>query len=107
MALTLVDAARLTTDMLARGVIQTVIEDSPVLQVLPFESVEGNSLKYNMEVSPGAASFYAVNATWTEGAATFATRTTNLAILGGDVDVDNFLRRTMSDQNDQRGRRSP
>ncbi|HZS01352.1 MAG TPA: phage major capsid protein [Chloroflexota bacterium] len=102
MALTLVDAARLTTDMLVRGVIETVVEDSPVLQVLPFESVEGNSLKYNMEVSPGTASFYAVNATWTEGAATFATRTATLAILGGDVDVDNFLRRTMSDQNDQR-----
>ena len=102
MALTLVDAARLTTDMLVRGVIETVIEDSPVLQVLPFEAIHGNSLKYNMEVSPGTASFYAVNATWTEGTATFATRTTNLAILGGDVDVDNFLSRTMSDQNDQR-----
>jgi hypothetical protein len=102
MALTLVDAARLTTDMLVRGVIETVIEDSPVLQVLPFETIHGNSLKYNMEVSPGTASFYAVNATWTEGTASFATRTTNLAILGGDVDVDNFLSRTMSDQNDQR-----
>ena len=102
MALTLVDAARLTTDMLLRGVIETILEDSPVLQVLPFETIHGNSLKYDMEVSPGTASFYAVNATWTEGAATFATRTTNLAILGGDVDVDNFLSRTMSDQNDQR-----
>ena len=102
MALTLVDTARLTTDMLVRGVIETVIEDSPVLQVLPFETIHGNSLKYNMEVSPGTASFYAVNATWTEGTASFATRTTNLAILGGDVDVDNFLSRTMSDQNDQR-----
>ena len=102
MALTLVDAARLSTDMLVRGVIETIVEDSPVLQVLPFETIHGNSLKYNMEVSPGTAAFYAVNATWTEGAATFATRTTNLAILGGDVDVDNFLSRTMSDQNDQR-----
>jgi hypothetical protein len=102
MALTLVDAARLSTDMLLRGVIETIVEDSPVLQVMPFETIHGNSLKYNMEVSPGTAAFYAVNATWTEGAATFATRTTNLAILGGDVDVDNFLSRTMSDQNDQR-----
>lgn len=102
MALTLVDAARLTTDLLVRGVIETILEDSPVLQVLPFETIQGNSLKYTMEVSPGTAQFYAVNAIWTEGAATFATRTTNLAILGGDVDVDNFLQRTMSDQTDQR-----
>ena len=102
MAVTLVDAARLTTDLLLRGVIETILEDSPVLQVLPFETVQGNSLKYNMEVSPGAAAFYAVNATWTEGTATFATRTATLAILGGDADVDNFLQRTMSDQTDQR-----
>src|SRR5438045_3852707 len=102
MALTLVDAARLTTDQLVAGVIETVIEDSPVLQVLPFETIEGNSLKYNMEVSPGSAAFYPVNATWTEGAATFETRNANLAILGGDADVDNFLQRTMSNRTDQR-----
>src|SRR5438309_8001645 len=102
MAVTLVDAARLSTDLLLRGVIETVLEDSPVLQVLPFETVQGNSLKYNMEISPGTAAFYAVNATWTEGTATFATRTANLAILGGDADVDNFIQRTMSDQSDQR-----
>src|SRR5262245_29747284 len=102
MAVTLVDAARLTTDLLLRGVIETVLEDSPVLQVLPFETVQGNALKYNMEISPGTAAFYAVNATWTEGTATWATRTANLAILGGDADVDNFLQRTMSDQTDQR-----
>lgn len=102
MAVTLTDAARLTTDLLLRGVIETVLEDSPVLQVLPFETVQGNALKYNMEISPGTAAFYAVNATWTEGTATWATRTANLAILGGDADVDNFLQRTMSDQTDQR-----
>src|SRR5262245_59017555 len=55
-----------------------------------------------MEVSPGTASFYPVGGTWTEGAATFATRNANLAILGGDADVDNFIQRTLSDQNDQR-----
>ncbi|HEY7063487.1 MAG TPA: hypothetical protein VII06_18555 [Chloroflexota bacterium] len=102
MALTLIQAAQLTTEMLLRGVIETVIEDSPVLQVLPFESVEGNSLKYNMEVSPGAAQFYAVGSTWTEGTATFRPRTSALAILGGDADVDNFLDRTMSDRTGQR-----
>jgi len=102
MAVTLVDAARLTTDMLLRGVIETVIEDSPILQVLPFETIQGNSLKYNQEVSPGTAAFYGVNATWTEGTATFQQRTATLSILGGDADVDNFIQRTLSDQNDQR-----
>ena len=102
MAVTLVDAARLSADMLQRGVIETVFEDSPILQVLPFETVQGNSLKYTMEVSPGSAGFYSVNGLWSEGTATFASRNANLAILGGDADVDNFIQRTMSDQTDQR-----
>lgn len=102
MAVTLVDAARLTTDLLLQGVVETLIEDSPVLQVLPFETVQGSSLRYAMEVSPGTAAFYPVNGTWSEGTATFATRTATLAILGGDADVDNFLQRTMGDQTDQR-----
>jgi hypothetical protein len=102
MALTLVDAARLTTDLLVQGVIETLIEDSPILQLLPFETVQGSSLRYAVEVAPGTAAFYPVNGTWSEGTATFATRTATLAILGGDADVDNFLQRTMSDQADQR-----
>ena len=102
MAVTLVDAARLTTDLLLQGVVETLIEDSPVLQVLPFETVQGSSLRYAMEVSPGTAQFYPVNGTWSEGTATFATRTATLAILGGDADVDNYLQRTMGSQTDQR-----
>src|SRR5579884_1519876 len=102
MALTLLDAARLSRDLLFQGVIETVIEESPILQLLPFETIQGNSLKYTYEVAPGTASFYAVNAPWTEGTAELGTRTATLAILGGDVDVDNFLARTMSDVVDQR-----
>jgi hypothetical protein len=102
MALTLIQAAQQTTDMLLRGVIETVLDESPVLQFLPFETIQGNALKYTQEVTPGSAAFYAIGDTWTEGTATTQQKTTNLAILGGDADVDNFIQRVMSDQNDQR-----
>ena len=36
MALTLAEAAKLSNDVLLQGVIETIIYDSPVLQVLPF-----------------------------------------------------------------------
>jgi hypothetical protein len=39
MALTLAEAAKLSNDILLTGVIETVIQDSPVLQVLPFIEV--------------------------------------------------------------------
>jgi hypothetical protein len=102
MALTLAESAKLSLDMLQRGVIETIIEESPVLQVLPFLTVEGNSFKYNQEATLGGASFFAVNATWTEATSTFTQKTSNLAILGGDADVDNFIQRTRSNVNDQR-----
>lgn len=102
MALTLAESAKLSTDMLQRGVIETIIEESPVLRYLPFITVEGNSYKYNQESTLPSAAFYAVNGTWTEGTGTFTQKTANLAILGGDADVDNFIQRTRSTVQDQR-----
>lgn len=102
MALTLAESAKLSNDMVQRGVIETILEESPVLQRLPFETIEGNSFKYNQETTLGGAQFYAVNATWTESASAFTQKTASLAILGGDADVDNFIQRVRSNLNDQR-----
>ncbi len=102
MALSLVESAKLSQDMLQRGVIETILEDSPVLQSLPFLTVEGNSYRYNQENTLGGAAFFAVNGAWSEGTATFSEKTAKLAILGGDADVDNFVQRTRSNVTDQR-----
>ncbi len=102
MALLLEDAAKLSTDVLQRGVVETIVKESPILQALPFMTIEGNSYKYTQENTLGSADFYAVNATWTESTATFTQQSASLAILGGDADVDNFLQRTASNIQDQR-----
>src|SRR5437660_5500387 len=102
MALTRSQSPKLSLDMLQRGVIETIIEESPVLDRLPFITVEGNSFKYNQENTLGGAAFYAVNAVWSEATATFTQKTANLSILGGDADVDNFIQRTRSNIQDQR-----
>jgi hypothetical protein len=83
-------------------VIETILEDSPILAMLPFETIEGNSFKYNRENALGGAQYYAVNGVWTEATATFTQATSNLAILGGDADVDNFIQRVRSNIQDQR-----
>ena len=102
MPLTLQDAVRLSQDMLVRGVVETVVEESAVLRYLPFVSVVGNSLRYNQENALGDVDFYAVGATWAESAMTTTEKTARLAILGGDADVDAFLQQTYSDPNDLR-----
>ncbi|MCC7372177.1 MAG: phage major capsid protein [Chloroflexi bacterium] len=88
--------------MVQRGVIETILEESPMLRVMPFLEVEGNSFKFTQENTLGGASFYPVNGVWSEAAATFTQKTVNLAILGGDADVDNFVQRARSNVNDQR-----
>lgn len=102
MPLTLLDASHLTQDMLVRGVIETVIEESAVLRYLPFIQIVGNSLRYNQELTLGSVDFYGVGDTWTEDAMTVTEKTAQLVILGGDADVDAFLQQTYSDPNDLR-----
>ena len=100
MAMTKLEAAKLTQDLLLRGVIETVVRESQLLQLLPFMEVTGTAVAYNREATMPAAAFYEVGDTWTEATPTFAQVTAALKILGGDADVDNFLQTTYADPND-------
>jgi HK97 family phage major capsid protein len=100
MALTLAEATKLSNDMLLVGVIETIIYDSPVLQVLPFIEIVGNGLTYNQENTAATAQFYDVGEDWVESTPTFTQKTATLKILGGDADVDNFLAATRSNIQD-------
>ena len=100
MALTLTEASKLSNDILLSGVIETVVYDSPVLQALPFIEIVGNGLTYNRENAAATAAFYEVGDAWSESTPTFTQITATLKILGGDADVDNFLRATRSNLQD-------
>jgi len=100
MALTLEEAAKLSNDMLMQGVVETIVKDSPVLQRLPFIEIVGNGLTYNQEKTLPSIDFYDVGDTWVESTPTFEQITANLKIMGGDADVDNFLKSTRSNVQD-------
>ena len=100
MAITLAEAAKLSNDILLVGVIETIIYDSPVLQLLPFIEIVGNGLTYNQENEAATVAFYDVGDTWAESTPTFTQKTATLKILGGDADVDNFLKATRSNIQD-------
>lgn len=100
MAISKTEAAKLSNDMLVRGVIETVVKESSVLSYLPFMQVTGTAVTYNREATMPAAAFYDPGDTWTEATPTFTQHTAQLAILGGDADVDNFLQATYADVND-------
>lgn len=100
MALTLAEAAKLSNDLLLAGVIESIVKESPVLQVLPFVEIVGNGLTYNRESTAPTAAFFSVGDTWTESTPTFTQVTASLVILGGDADVDNYLKATRSNIQD-------
>ena len=100
MALTKVEAAKLTQDLMLRGVIDTIVRDSPLFQILPFLDVIGTAVTYNREATNPAAAFYDVGDTWTEATPTFTQVTAALKIMGGDADIDRFLQQTYADPND-------
>ena len=100
MALTLTEASKLSNDMLLQGVVETIVKDSPILQQLPFIEIVGNGLTYNQEKTLPSIDFYDVGDTWAESTPTFEQITANLKIMGGDADIDNFIKSTRSNIQD-------
>lgn len=99
MANTLAEYEYLATDQLKAGIAKTIVTESPFLRYLPFIEIVGNNLLYNMETVEAAADFYNVGEQWVEGQPTWEQRSTELAILGGDADVDSFIQQTRKNQN--------
>ncbi|WP_427036497.1 major capsid protein [Cytobacillus pseudoceanisediminis] len=102
MALTLEQAAKLSTDKLQRGVIETFARTSPVLELLPFMTIAGNSYQYNQEKTLPNIEYRGINEAYTEGAGEVVRKSESLVMLGGDVDVDKFIVKTLGNVNDQR-----
>ncbi len=100
MALTLAEASKLSNDIILQGVIETIVQESPILQALPFVEITGNGLTYNRENTNPAATFFDVGDTWSEATPTFTQITATLKIVGGDADIDNFLLTTRSNVQD-------
>lgn len=100
MSLNLAEASKLSNDILMQGVIETIVKDSPILQRLPFMEIVGNGLTYNQESGLPATDFYDVGDSWTESTPAFTQQTATLKIMGGDADVDNFLKKTRSNLQD-------
>lgn len=102
MAMTLAEAAVLSENDLQRGVIETFVQTSPVLDRIPLLNIEGNAYAYNKEATLPGVAFRSVNEAYTESTGTFVQATESLVILGGDADVDRFIVQTRGNLNDQR-----
>jgi hypothetical protein len=98
MALTLVQAANEAFqrgETLRAAVIEIYARESDILRVLPFQTIAGNALRYNQESALPGIGFRGVNEGYTESHGVTNPIVENLAIAGGDLDVDKFITTTM------------
>lgn len=100
MALTLTEGSKYSTTELDRIVIDLLTKESTILDRLPFENLEGNSLTYDMITTDAGADFYNTLENWVESTASLTQDTVTLKILGGNVDLDEFILRTRSNKID-------
>ena len=99
---TIAEADKYSRTQLMAGVVEEIVDASPMFALLPFDTVLGNSLTYNRENTLSSANFSNPGDVWVESTPTVTAVTAKLKIVGGDADLDNFLARTRSNEQDLR-----
>jgi len=97
-AYTLLAPAKYASDKLKKGVIQTLIQESPLLQMVPFAPFQGNALKVTVEGTLPTVQFRSVNETYARSTGEDTERMFGVTILGGEVHIDNFLLKVTADK---------
>jgi hypothetical protein len=100
--LTLLEAAKLVQDPLKRGVMELFPRTSPVLERLPFFSVNGQAYKYNIEETLPGIAFRGINESYTESTGVINPQVEALYIMGGLSKVDRALIKTQGNANNLR-----
>lgn len=103
-SVTLLEAAKWGDDLLKKGVVETIIRESPILETLPFITIQGNALRHMEEDTLPGVAFRGVNTTYTRDFGTDAEHYWGVTILGGEVFVDNFIVRTRGNLGDVKAR---
>jgi len=94
--ITMLEAAKHSQDDLERSVAKIIVEASPVLEYLPQKTITGPAFRYHREASLGTVSWRGVGGTYTPDAGVINPLFEPLVILGGEIKVDNFEVKAMS-----------
>lgn len=100
MALLLADALKVKQTPLERGLVEILVQESPVIDRLDFKDAPSGSILYSAEGNLPGVEFRAVNSAYAESTGTYNQESESVVILGGDADVDNFLVTTQGNGED-------
>jgi hypothetical protein len=101
MPLLMDEAAKLSQEDKARGVIEEIIDVESLFALMPFQHVNDKVFTYVREGTLSEGDFLDAYDAVPEGAATFDEVTTKLKVLAGDVDIDKFTAAVQSNLNPQ------
>ena len=101
MPLLMEEAAKLSQEDKARGVIEEIIDQESLFALMPFQHVNDKVFTYVREGTLSEGEFLDAYEAVPEGAATFDEVTTKLKVLAGDVDIDKFTAAVQSNLNPQ------
>ena len=91
MAQTLLEYAKGAQDSILAGVIKTFALNSPILRTLPWRTVQGGALQYNVETALPGIGFRNVNDAYGENVGVWNPLVEKVKIMGGDMDCDKAL----------------
>lgn len=114
-SVTLLESAKIAQDEMVAGIIEEIITTNEMYQYLPFDEIDGNSLKYNREKTLGGVGVTGVGTTIADAdlnpipgetagpkaAATFTEVYSGLTTILGDAEVNGMIQATRSGVNDQ------
>jgi hypothetical protein len=90
-AVTLIEATKAGGDMKKQGVVETIIQENPIIEMLPWLPFAGNALKHEEEGTLPSVQFRRVNEGYSTSFGTDNEHYWGVAILGGEIKVDRFL----------------
>lgn len=91
---TLLEAAKGNQTDLKAGVIETIIQESPIINKIPWMPINGFALQHTAEDTLPLAQFRNVNDVYTKSWGTDTQHYWGTAIFGGEIVVDNYLVKT-------------
>lgn len=94
MALTLREASKEAFDngeTLRAAIIKQFAEKSDILDAMGFMNISGNAYRYNQEAALPGIAFRGVNEAYTPSTGVINPQVEPLFIIGGELDVDNFI----------------
>ena len=98
---TLSEYAKLEIDPMVSGIFTNIVTANGLMAFLEFDTMEGNSLKYNRENALPASATHQTGDTWEDTEATYTQKTTALTTVGVQSPLDRYALQTRGSQNSQ------